>query len=65
MDALQDALSVCRSVDRSKGRTVEHGGCTMHLQTAEWCAWLETEVAPKLEQALAALTKPPGQSSQP
>lgn len=57
VDALQDALSVCRSVDRSKSRTVEHSGCTMHLQTAEWCAWLEKEVAPKLEQALAAITQ--------
>lgn len=53
VDALEDALSVCRSVDRSKGRTVEHGGCTMHLQTSEWCAWLETEVGPKVEKALA------------
>lgn len=59
IDALEDALSVCSSVDRSKSRTVDRGGCTMHLQTAEWCNWLADEVAPKVQKALAALAAQP------
>lgn len=54
-EALHEALSVCTSVSTAKGRTVVREEVTHYLQTADWCAWAEHEVAPKLRLALAAL----------
>jgi hypothetical protein len=51
-EAIREALSVCRSVCTGSDRRIVHGGCVMYMQTADWCVWLEAEVAPKLEAAL-------------
>ncbi len=53
LEALRDALSVCRSVSICRDRLVKRDGVVMYLQTEEWCRWAEDEVGPKLEAAIA------------
>lgn len=49
LEALADARSVCLSVSMSRDRRIMRDGCTMFLQTQEWCEWLETEVGPAIK----------------
>lgn len=53
-EALEEALSVMRSVSMSRDRRVVREGCVLYLQTEEWCRWLEHEVGPKIAALLAA-----------
>jgi hypothetical protein len=59
IEALEDGLSVCRSVSTGRDRRVVTDGCVSYSQTEEWCKWLEDEVAAKLNAALAALRARP------
>lgn len=53
-DALEWALSVCNSVNMEHDRKFRRDGCTMYLQTEEWCKWVADEVGPMLHAALDA-----------
>lgn len=55
LEALKDALSVCRSVSTCKTRRTREDGVTMYGQTEEWCRWVEDEVGPKVNAAGDAL----------
>lgn len=65
LEALKDALSVCRSVSTCKTRRTREDGVTMYAQTEEWCRWVEGEVGPKVNAAgdalIAALAEQPEQ----
>ncbi len=66
LGALRDALSVCTSVTTSRHRLVVTEGCKLYAQTAEWCEWLEQEVAPKVEAAIQLIEgKSPLQAMKP
>lgn len=51
--ALEDAVSVCRSISISRDRRIVRDGCTLYAQTEEWCKWVEDEIGPKLIAAIA------------
>jgi len=53
VEALNDALSVVRSVHTGRDRRVVRDGCVLFMQTDEWCKWLEVELQPKFAAALA------------
>ena len=63
LEAMRDALSVCRSVSISQDRRVKRDGVAMYLQTEEWCHWVEDEVGPKLEAAIAQATGQEGSAA--
>lgn len=53
IQALEEALSVCQSVNTGRHHRVVRDGSVHYLQTEEWCKWAEEEVAPALRQALS------------
>lgn len=53
VEALIEALSVVRSVNTGRDRRVVRDGRVLFMQTDEWCQWLEVELEPKFDAALA------------